>query len=291
VVPVITSLGVVGAGIMGAGIAQVAAQAGINVTLVDNNPTQLDDAKQSIEGSLGRLVEREKLKADDIAPIMQRIECHQDLTKLSTCQFVVEAVPEDLKIKSDIFRQLDEICDPKAVLATNTSSFPIGDIARQTERPAQVIGLHFFNPVPRMALVEVIPGEQTDQVTLGMTLGLAILLGKEAILPKDTAGFIVNRLLMIQLIEAIIMSEEGTGSIGDIDTGVKLGLKHPMGLLELADLIGLETNLAIMKVLHAALGERFRPPASIEEHVAEGRLGRKTLHGFYKYDDKFKIIG
>lgn len=277
------TLGVVGAGQMGRGIAQVAAQAKLNVMLVDSESDQLKGAEQTIGTSLGKLAQKGRLE-EDPEIIHQRIRLHEDIRELTACEFIVEAVTENPDIKYGIFRQLDEICRPEAILASNTSSISITAIAGQTKRPGQVIGMHFMNPAPLMQLVEIIPGLQTDQETLQMTLGLARALGKETVQSKDRAGFIVNRVLLPMINGAIQTFDEGTADAEAIDQAMKLGTNQPMGPLALADLIGLDTCLAIMEVLHDEFGDRYKPAQLLRKYVLAGWLGRKTGRGFHHYN-------
>ncbi len=279
----IRSFGVVGAGQMGTGIAQVAAQAGLNVRLVDLAPNQLNRARETMKGSLGKLAQKGKL-GEDPEIIMGRIGWHEDMQALTPCEFIVEAVTENPDLKFGIFRKLDELCKPGTILASNTSSISITAIAGQTKRPDQVIGMHFMNPVPLMQLVEIISGLQTDQETVQMTIGLAKALGKETVQSKDRAGFIVNRVLLPMINGAIQTFEDGTADAEAIDRAMKLGTNQPKGPLALADLIGLDTCLSIMEVLHEAFGDRYKPAPLLRQYVDAGWLGRKTGRGFHRYD-------
>jgi 3-hydroxybutyryl-CoA dehydrogenase len=280
----IRSLGVVGAGQMGSGIAQVAAQAGLDVVLLDANGDLAAKARARIGDVLGKLVAKGKLDAAAAGAVTERIRPAADYAALSGCQFVVEAAPEDEAIKVKIFQALEAATPVSTVLASNTSSISITKLAAVTRRPDKVIGMHFMNPVPLMKLVEVVRGLATSNETFDATVKLAQLFGKTTIAARDIPGFIVNRVLIPLLNEACYALYEGLGSAGDIDTGVKLGLNHPMGPLELADLIGLDTVLAIAEVLHNELGDdKYRPCPLLRQYVAAGWLGRKVGRGFYKY--------
>jgi len=280
----IRSLGVVGAGQMGSGIAQVAAQAGLDVVLLDANGDLAARARARIGDVLGKLVSKGKLDAAAAGGVTERIRPAAEYAALAGCQFVVEAAPEDEAVKVKIFQALEQATPTSTVLASNTSSISITKLAAVTKRPDKVIGMHFMNPVPLMKLVEVVRGLATSNETFDATVALAKLFGKTTIAARDIPGFIVNRVLIPLLNEACYALYEGLGSATDIDTGVKLGLNHPMGPLELADLIGLDTVLAIAEVLHNELGDdKYRPCPLLRQYVAAGWLGRKVGRGFYKY--------
>jgi len=280
----IRSLGVIGAGQMGSGIAQVAAQAGLDVVLLDANGDLAARARTRIGDVLGKLVAKGKLDAAAASATTERIRPAADYAALAGCQFVVEAAPEDESIKVKIFQAMEQATPATTVLASNTSSISITKLAAVTKRPDKVIGMHFMNPVPLMKLVEVVRGLATSNETFDATVALAQLFGKTTIAARDIPGFIVNRVLIPLLNEACYALYEGLGSAADIDTGVKLGLNHPMGPLELADLIGLDTVLAIAEVLHNELGDdKYRPCPLLRQYVAAGWLGRKVGRGFYKY--------
>jgi len=281
----VTSIGVVGAGQMGQGIAQVAAQAGLDVVIVD---AALDFAQAGvgkIKKTLDRLVERGKLEAAARDAVIGRLKPggrHQDL---ATCDVVIEAAPEREELKVSIFKSLGEVCKDDAILASNTSSISITKIAAASGRPDRVIGMHFMNPVPLMKLVEIVRGLPTSDATYATVVDLAKRFGKTTIGARDIPGFIVNRMLIPLLNEACYGLYEGLGTAADIDTGVRLGLNHPMGPLELADLIGLDTCLAIAEVLHRELGDdKYRPCPLLRQYVAAGWLGKKVGRGFYEYD-------
>jgi 3-hydroxybutyryl-CoA dehydrogenase len=267
---------------MGSGIAQVAAVAGYDVTLVDVAPAQLDRALQGIEQSLEKLVARERVTADAAESALGRIERAGEPVE---ADLAIEAATEDVDLKLRIFRELDAAAGDGAVLASNTSSIPITQLAAVTSRPHRVVGMHFMNPVPLMKLVEIVRGLPTSDLTYQTTVELAQRFGKTTIGARDIPGFIVNRMLIPLLNEACYGLYEGLGSAADIDTGVKLGLNHPMGPLELADLIGLDTCLAIAEVLHRELGDdKYRPCPLLRQYVAAGWLGKKVGRGFYSYD-------
>ncbi len=278
-------VGVVGAGQMGQGIAQVAAQAGVNVVVVDAALDFAQAGVAKIKKTLDRLVERGKLDAGARDQTMGRLRAggrHQDL---DDCDVVIEAAPEKEELKLSIFKSLGEVCKDDAILASNTSSISITKIAAASGRPDRVIGMHFMNPVPLMKLVEIVRGLPTSDETATTVTELAKRFGKTTIGARDIPGFIVNRMLIPLLNEACYGLYEGLGTATDIDTGVKLGLNHPMGPLELADLIGLDTCLAIAEVLHRELGDdKYRPCPLLRQYVAAGWLGKKVLRGFYEYD-------
>jgi 3-hydroxybutyryl-CoA dehydrogenase len=277
-------IGVVGAGQMGGGIAQVAADKGHHVVLVDVNQAVADKGKGKIAGSLEKLVQKGKLTGEARDGLLSRISPAGEYAALSTCDFVVEAATENQELKRKIFADIDRALGENTILATNTSSISITLLAAQTKRPERVVGMHFMNPVPVMKLVELIRGLQTSDATYQATVALALSLGKEVVTARDVPGFIVNRLLIPFLNEACFALAESIGTPEDIDKGIKLGLNHPMGPFELADLIGLDTCLAIAEVLHRELGEdKYRPAPLLRNYVAAGWLGRKTGRGFYKY--------
>ncbi|MCP4446489.1 MAG: 3-hydroxybutyryl-CoA dehydrogenase [Myxococcales bacterium] len=285
----IQTIGVVGAGQMGRGIAQVAAQAGLDVILLDANLEMAEKAIERLGRALDRLVAKEKISAEVKAGALARIAPRSDYNDLAPCDFVVEAAPEREDIKIEIFTKLSEVTKTEAILASNTSSISITKIGACTNRPEKVIGMHFMNPVPVMKLVEIVRGLPTDDATYETTVALARRFNKTTVAARDIPGFIVNRVLIPLINEACFALYEGLGSVEDIDVGVKLGLNHPMGPLELSDLIGLDTCLAIANVLHTELGDdKYRPCPLLKQHVAAGWLGRKAGRGFYTYDAQGK---
>ena len=280
-------IGVLGAGQMGAGIAQVAAQTGYTVLLADVSQERADAGKAGIVKQLGRLVEKGKLTAEARDEIALRITAVVGATGLTPADLLIEAATENIDLKKKLFRELDQAARPGAILASNTSSISITLLAAATSRPDHVIGMHFMNPVPLMKLVEIIRGLQTADAVYETTVAMARKLGKTTITSKDCPGFLVNRILIPLINEAGFALQEGLGTAEDIDTGAKLGLNHPMGPLELADLIGLDTCLAIADVLHRELGDdKYRAPNILRMHVAAGWHGRKTGRGFYNYASK-----
>ena len=278
------TVGIVGAGQMGGGIAQVAAQSDLDVVLYDVVATMFDRALGSIEKSLVRLKEKGKLGGRDVGDVIARIRTTQRLEDLGAADLVIEAAPEDFEIKKDLFQKLDRICPPEVILASNTSSISLTQLGATTSRAPRVIGMHFMNPPAVLLLVEIVRGLATSDETTETVRKLAEQMGKVTILAKDYAGFIVNRILLPMINEAIYAVYEGVGSVEDIDNGMKLGTNQPMGPLALADLIGLDTCLAILERLHTSLGEdKYRPCPLLRNYVAAGFLGRKAGKGFYSY--------
>ncbi len=280
----IKTIAVLGAGQMGNGITQVAACAGYNVTMVDIEQAYVDRGLATIEKSLAKLVSKERMTQEDADAARARITTAIDRQACADCDLVVEAVPEILSLKQEIFAELDQICKPETILASNTSSISISTIAEATNRPEQVIGMHFMNPVPIMKLVEIINGKQTSDATNAAVIEASATMGKTALSCNDAPGFVSNRILCPMLNEAILTLQEGVAEPEAIDGIMKLGMNHPIGPLALSDLIGLDTVLHIMNVLHEGMGDdKYAPAQLLIDMVAEGKLGRKSGQGFYTY--------
>jgi 3-hydroxybutyryl-CoA dehydrogenase len=270
---------------MGAGVAQVAAQAGLNIILNDVSDDVVARSLQGIERNVDRMIQRGRFKPEERDRVMSRITPTAKLEELSAADFVLEAVVENEDAKIALFHRLDEVCPPDVIFASNTSSISITRMGARTRRADRFIGMHFMNPVPAMKLVEIIRGLATSQETYEATRRLAERLGKETMTAEDFPGFIVNRILLPMLNEAIYTLYEGVGGVSDIDTAMKLGTNQPMGPLELADLIGLDTCLAIMEVMHRVFGDdKYRSCPLLKKYVDAGYLGRKVGRGFYRYD-------
>jgi 3-hydroxybutyryl-CoA dehydrogenase len=280
----IQKIGVLGVGQMGSGIVQISALAGFEVLACDLGPELNEKAKDKIEKSLSKLVEKEKISAQDKGKAMASIRWSCNHADFSDCDLIIEAITEDVKAKEKLFKDLDQRCAEKTILATNTSSISVTRLAAATRRPGKVIGLHFFNPVPVMKLLEIIRAVQTDEATYETACQLGEKLGKQVVTVKDSAAFIVNRILLPFLNEAVFTLYEGIGSAEDIDKAIKLGLNHPMGPLELSDFIGLDTLLAVLDVLYQEFGDpKYRACPLLRKYVEAGWLGRKTGRGFYQY--------
>ncbi len=280
----IKAIGIVGAGQMGRGISQVCAIAGYQVLLVDVADPVLTEALRKIRGSLERAAERGSLTDHQAKAVLALIRPMVQLDRLRDVQLVIEAIPEDLALKQELFTELNRVCEPQTVLASNTSSISITKLGAASNRPDRVVGLHFMNPAPAMRLVEVVRGLETSEQTVGLAMELAKRLGKIPVVAKDVPGFIVNRVLIPMINEAIFTLEEGVASAEDIDLAMTTGANHPVGPLALADRIGLDTVLAICNVLYQGLGDpKFHPCPLLRRYVEAGRLGRKTGHGFYVY--------
>ncbi len=283
-IPEIRCIGVIGAGQMGAGIAQTAAVAGYRVKLVDISREQLDQALSRIDYLLGRQVSKGRMREAQKAEVLARIETGESLQILGDCELVIEAATEDEELKKRILKELCPILRPDALIATNTSSISVTRLAAQTDRPERFIGMHFMNPVPVMKLVEIIRGIATSRETYEAICEVAEKLGKVTVTAEDFPAFIVNRILLPMINEAVYTLYEGVGNVESIDTAMRLGANHPMGPLELADFIGLDTCLAVMQVLYEGLADsKYRPCPLLVKYVEAGWLGRKTQRGFYDY--------
>ncbi|MGH7254652.1 MAG: 3-hydroxyacyl-CoA dehydrogenase family protein [Nitrospirales bacterium] len=282
----INVIGVAGAGQMGSGIAQVAAASGWAVRLYDVEAEALERARRRIQESLTKSVDKGTLPADQVDAILTRLRTITALEDLADAQLVIEAAPEDPKLKAGVFRRLAQLCSPETILASNTSSISITRLGSAATHPERVVGIHFMNPVPVMRLIEVVKGEETADATVACAFDLARRMGKTPVLSKDTPGFIVNRILMPMINEAAFALETGVASTEDIDLAMRIGANHPMGPLALADRIGLDTVLAICEVLQEDLDDpKFRPSPLLRKYVDAGWLGRKTGRGFFNYRD------
>ena len=283
----IRTIGIIGAGTMGNGIAQVCAAAGYPVVITDIAQAALDRAMKTIDGSLERMVNKQKMTAADKAATLARLTTATDMKALADCDLVIEAATENIGLKQKIFAQIDATVKPDALIASNTSSISISKLAASTKRPAQFIGMHFFNPVPVMALVELIRGMQTDDDTLAAVRAVVVRIGKAPIVVRNSPGFAVNRILGPMLNEACFALGEGVATPEDIDEGMKLGCNHPIGPLALCDMIGLDVMLDVMNVFYESFKDsKYRPAPLLVEMVEAGYLGRKSGRGFYRYDKK-----
>ncbi len=275
---------VIGAGTMGSGIAQVCAQAGIAVSVCDTSDASLERGRKAVESSLERLVSKGKLSAADRDAVLARIAWGASLEGAAAdADVVIEAVPERMELKVDTFRRVDAAAPAGALLGSNTSSLSITEIGQSLKNPGRLVGMHFFNPVPVMELLEIVRGVRTDDAAVARAESLSKRIGKTSIVVRDVPGFATSRLGVILGAEAIRMLESGVASAEDIDRAMELGYRHPMGPLRLTDLVGLDVRLAILEHLHKELGEQFRPPALLRQMVRAGKLGKKSGEGFYKW--------
>jgi 3-hydroxybutyryl-CoA dehydrogenase len=280
----IQTVGVVGCGLMGSGIAQIAAQAGLKVFVREVDDKALESGRKKIDGFLTKAVEKQKMTAEDKAKVLGQITFTTSLDALKPCDLVVEAIVENLQAKKDLFKTLDGICGPQAIFATNTSSLAVGDMAVATKRPANFVGLHFFNPVPLMKLVEVVRTLDTSDAVFADACAFGQKVGKTVVRAKDTPGFVVNLLLVPYLLDAIRALEAGVATKEDIDAGMELGCGHPMGPLKLLDFVGLDTTLFIADIMFHEFKEyRYSAPPMLRRLVAAGRLGAKSGRGFYDH--------
>ena len=283
----IRTVGVLGGGLMGSGIAEVCARAGYSVVVREVDEKALAAGRRRIENSLSKVIERGKLAAADGEAIRKRLLFSSSLAEISSSDLIIEAIVESLPAKQEVFKTLDNSCAPHTIFCSNTSSLTIAELAAGTNRPDRFAGLHFFNPVPVMKLVEVVRAIGTSDETVAAVTAFATSLGKTPIACRDNSGFVVNRLLVPFLLDAIRAHESGVGTLLDIDTGMKLGCAHPMGPFELLDYVGLDTVYAIAEIMFAEYREaRFAPPPLLKRMVLAGRFGRKTGRGFFEYDER-----
>lgn len=277
-------IGIIGAGTMGNGIAQACAVAGIDALMMDVNAAALEKGLATVSGSLDRLLKKEKITTEQKAAALAKIKTTSNLADLASCDYVIEAATENEALKVKILKDLDAILKPETIIATNTSSISITQLAAATKRADRFVGMHFFNPVPMMALVELIRGLATSEATLETAKSLSVALGKTPIVVKNSPGFVVNRILCPMINEAIFCLQEGLATAEDIDAGMKLGTNQPIGPLALADMIGLDVMIAVMNVFYEGFNDpKYRPAPLLKEMVAAGYLGRKTGRGFYTY--------
>jgi 3-hydroxybutyryl-CoA dehydrogenase len=283
----INTVGIVGAGTMGSGIAELVASAGKSVVLLDIEESIAQDAVGKIEKNLGRLARRDKIEKEQVPLIVSRIQATGDYGDFRGADIVIEAASEDMDLKKAVFAKIEENTEQSAIIATNTSTLSVTELAMSTSRPEKVVGIHFFNPAPIMKLVEVINTAKTSPETLEQTMEFAQSLDKYPIMAKDRAGFVVNRILLPMMNEAIFALDEGIATAAEIDNAMKLGANHPIGPLALADLVGLDVTLSVLNVLYAEYGDpKFRPAPLLKEMVRAGNLGRKTGKGFFEYGKK-----
>lgn len=283
----INTVGIVGAGTMGSGIAELVASAGKSVVLLDIEESIAQDAVGKIEKNLGRLARRGKIEKEQVSLIVSRIQATGDYGDFRGADIVIEAASEDMDLKKAVFAKIEENTEQSAIIVTNTSTLSVTELAMSTQRPERVIGIHFFNPAPIMKLVEVINTAKTSPETLEQTMEFAQSLDKYPIMAKDRAGFVVNRILLPMMNEAIFALDEGIATAAEIDNAMKLGANHPIGPLALADLVGLDVTLSVLNVLYAEYGDpKFRPAPLLKEMVRAGNLGRKTGKGFFEYGRK-----
>jgi 3-hydroxybutyryl-CoA dehydrogenase len=281
----VRTIAVLGAGIMGRGIAYAAALGGFTTLLQDPDGIQLERAADEISATLERSVATGKVEGTDAAAAHRRLEIVRPMEEAARrADLSIEAAPERIEIKVELFASLDRLAPPPAILASNTSSLSITEMAAATRRPAQVVGMHFFNPVHRMKLLEVVRALETSEETVAAACAVGTAMGKECVVVRESPGFVTSRINAMIGNEAFYMLQEGVASARDIDKALKLGLNHPMGPFELVDLVGLDTRLAILRFLHRTLGEKFRPCPLMEQYVAAGRLGRKSGRGVYEYE-------
>jgi 3-hydroxybutyryl-CoA dehydrogenase len=281
----VKKIGVIGAGTMGRGIAQVAAAGGFETVLQDVDAAQLESALGSIRAGLQKGVQLQKMSEGELQQTLARLTTSRDLGAAAAgADLVIEAAPENIDLKVKLFAELDRLCPASALIASNTSSLSITEMAAVTKRPENVLGMHFFNPVPRMSLVEIVRALETDELAVETALDVAHRMKKETVVVRESPGFITSRINAMIGNEAFHMLQEGVATARDIDRALKLGLNHPMGPFELVDLVGLDTRLAILEYLHRTLGEKFRPAPLLVQYVKAGRLGRKAGRGVYEYD-------
>lgn len=287
----VRTISILGGGIMGSGIAQVSAAGGFQTYLYDISEEMMEKAKQQIQNSLRKAMDLQKLTEDQMQLALQRLTYTKNFEEAGQADFVIEAVPENIDLKIQTFSQLDRIAPKHSIFASNTSSLSITEMAASTNRPNQMIGMHFFNPVPKMKLVEIIHGLETDENTAQTTDTVARQMGKETVFVRESPGFVTSRINALIGNEAFYMLQEGVASAADIDKALKIGLNHPMGPFEMVDLVGLDTRLSILNYLHQTLGEKYRPCPLLIQYVNEGRLGKKSGRGVYDYSGQEGITG